>query len=58
MTFLKISKTQKLPQNTLKPKLKKIKMSCKEASNKKVQKTSYKLNRKILRMTFSKFSKT
>jgi len=33
MIFSEISKTQKLPQITQKPKIKKIKKTCKEASN-------------------------
>ena len=37
---------------------KKIKKSCKEASNEKIQKIDYNYNFKILRMTFMKITKS
>ena len=48
MTFMKISKTKKSPQNSQNVTILKISMSCKEASNKKVQKRNCSWNWKIL----------
>ena len=41
MTLSKILKTQKLPQNTQKPRIKKLKNLCKEPQMKKDQNTKY-----------------
>jgi hypothetical protein len=38
MIFLEISKIKNYPKNTQKPKIQNFKNTCKEASNKKVQK--------------------
>ena len=50
-------KLQKLPKNTQKPKSQIFNNTCKEASNKKDQKTNYSQNGKISRITFLKISK-
>ena len=57
-TFLKISKTQKSPQNSQKWTILKKSISCKEASNKKSSVNKLLLEIKILRMTFLKISKS
>ena len=59
MPFSKISKTKTWLQEHPKTKnSKNLKKSCKEASNKKDQKTNYNQNWKMLRMPFSEISKT
>ena len=58
MTFSKITKTKKLPQNDPKAEKSKSQKACKEDSNDEIRKQTTVKKFKILRMTFSKISKT